>query len=40
MHGIHDIFPEQDNNANNLIAKNKLLKGKGQMSTTKKAPGF
>jgi len=40
MHGIHDVFPEHDNDANDPIAMNKLLKGKGQMSTTKNAPGF
>ncbi len=40
MHGIHDIFPEHINNANNPIAKNKLLKSKGQMSTTKMLLGL
>ncbi len=40
MHGIHNVFPEHENNANNPIAKNKLLKGKGQMSTTKMLLGF
>jgi hypothetical protein len=40
MHGIHDVFQEHDNNANNPIAKNKLLKGKGQISTTKMLLGF
>ncbi len=40
MHGIHDVFPEQDNDANNPMAKNKLLKGGGQMSTTKTLLGF
>ncbi len=27
MHGIHDVFLADDNDANNLISKNKLLKG-------------
>jgi hypothetical protein len=40
MHGIHDVFSEHNNDANNTIAKNKLLKGKGQMSTTKTLLGF
>jgi hypothetical protein len=40
MHGIHNVFPEHDNDANNPIAKNKLLKGEGQMSTTKMLLGF
>jgi hypothetical protein len=35
MHGNHDIFLADDNNANNPISKNKLLKGEGTMSTTK-----
>ncbi len=40
MHRIRNVFPEHDNNANNPIAKNKLLKDKGQMSTTKMLLGF
>jgi hypothetical protein len=40
MHGIHDIFPEHKDDATNLITKNKLLKGKGQMSTSKTLLGF
>jgi hypothetical protein len=40
MHGIHDVFPKHDNNAKKPIAKNKLLKGEGQMSTTKTLLGF
>ncbi len=35
MHGIHDVFLADDNDTNNPISKNKLLKGKGEMSTTK-----
>jgi hypothetical protein len=40
MHGIHDIFPADDNDVNNPISKNKLLKGEGTMSTTKTILGF
>jgi hypothetical protein len=36
MHGIHNVFPEHVDDATNPIAKNKLLKGKGQISTIKK----
>ncbi len=40
MHCIHDIFPEHEDDATDPIAKNKLLKGKGQMSTSKTLLGF
>ncbi len=40
MHGIHGVFPADDNDANNPISKNKLLKGEGTMSTTKTILGF
>jgi hypothetical protein len=40
MHGIHDVFPEHENDTTNPIAKNKLFKGEGQMSTTKMLLGF
>jgi hypothetical protein len=40
MHGIHNVFPEHEDDATNPIAKNKLLKGKGQMSTSKTLLGF
>jgi hypothetical protein len=40
MHGIHDIFPADDNNVNDPISKNRLLKGEGAMSTTKTILGF
>ena len=40
MHGIHDVFPEHKYDATDPIAKNKLLKGKGQMSTSKMLLGF
>jgi hypothetical protein len=40
MHGIHNVFPEHKDDATNPIAKNKLLKGKGQMSTSKTLLGF
>ncbi len=40
MHGIHDVFPEHKNDTTDPIAKNKLFKGKGQMSTTKTLLGF
>jgi hypothetical protein len=40
MHGIHDVFPEHKNDTTNPIAKNKLFKGEGQMSTIKMLLGF
>jgi hypothetical protein len=40
MHGIHDVFLADDNNANDPISKNKLMKGEGAMSTTKTILGF
>jgi hypothetical protein len=40
MHGIHDVFSEHENDTTNPIAKNKLFKGEGQMSTTKTLQGF
>jgi hypothetical protein len=40
MHGIHNVFPADDNNGNDPISKNKLLKGEGAMSTTKTILGF
>jgi hypothetical protein len=40
MHGIHDVFPEHENDTTNPIAKNKLFKGKEQISTTKTLLGF
>jgi hypothetical protein len=40
MHRIHDVFPADDNNANDPISKNKLMKGEGAMSTTKTILGF
>jgi hypothetical protein len=40
MHGIHDVFPADDNNANDPIFKNKLMKGEGAMLTTKTILGF
>ncbi len=40
MHGIHDVFPADDNDANNPVSKNKLMKGEGAMSTTKTILGF
>ncbi len=40
MHGIHNIFLADDNDANDPISKNKLIKGEGTMSTTKTIFGF
>jgi hypothetical protein len=40
MHGIHDVFPANDNDANELISKNKLMKGEGVMSMAKTILGF
>ncbi len=40
MHGIHDVLPADDNDANDPISKNKLLKGQGAMSMTKIILGF
>jgi hypothetical protein len=40
MEGIHDVFPPDDNNGNNLISKKKLLKDEGRYSTIKTLLGF
>jgi len=40
MHGIHDVFLADDNNANDPISEKKLFKGEGEMSTTKTILGF
>lgn len=40
MHGIHDVFPADDNDANDPISEKKLLKREGEMSTTKTLLGF
>jgi hypothetical protein len=40
MHGIHDVFLADDNNANDPILEGKLMKGEGEMSTTKTILGF
>ncbi len=40
MHGIHGVFPADNNNANNPISEGKLMKGEGEMSTTKTILGF
>jgi hypothetical protein len=40
MHGIHDVFPADDNNANDPISKNKLMKGEGTMLMAKTILGF
>jgi hypothetical protein len=40
MHRIHNVFPADDNNANDPISKNKLMKGEGAMSMTKTILGF
>ena len=40
MYGIHDVFPADDNDANDPISEKKLLKREGEMSTTKTLLGF
>ncbi len=40
MHGIHDVFPADDNNMNDPISKNKLMKGEGVMLMAKTILGF
>jgi hypothetical protein len=40
MHGIHDVFPEDDNNSYDPIYEKKLVKKKGRMSTGKTLLGF
>jgi hypothetical protein len=40
MEGIHDVFPPDNNNGNNLISKKKLLKDEGRYSTIKTLLGF
>jgi hypothetical protein len=40
MHGIHDVFPANDNDANDPISKNKLMKREGVMLTAKTILGF
>jgi hypothetical protein len=40
MRGIHGVFPEDENDANDPISLKKLEKGEGMYSTTKCLPGF
>ncbi len=40
MHRIHDVFLADDNNANDPISKNKLMKREGETSTMKTILGF
>ncbi len=40
MTGIHDVFPPDCDNGNDLISKRKLLKDKGRYSTQKTLLGF
>ena len=40
MHGIHDVFPADDNDENDPISEKKLFKREGEMSTTKTILGF
>ena len=40
MHGIQDVFPAADNDATDPISEKKILKGEGEMSTTKTILGF
>jgi hypothetical protein len=40
MHGIHDVFPADDNDKNDPISEKKLIKGEGEMSTTRTILGF
>ena len=34
MTGIHDFFPDNDNNSNDLISEKKLEQGNGEYATT------
>jgi hypothetical protein len=40
MHGVHDVFPEDEDNSNDPISEQKLLKNEGHMSTRKMLLGF
>ena len=40
MHGIHDVFPPDEDNSNNLISEKKLKKGEGRYETRKTLPRF
>jgi hypothetical protein len=40
MHGIHDVFPPDEDNSNNPILEKKLKKGEGRYKTRKTLLGF
>jgi hypothetical protein len=40
MHGIHDVFPPDENDSNNPISEKKLKKGEGRYETRKTLLGF
>ncbi len=40
IHGIHDVFPEDDDNSHDPISEKKLVKKEGCMSTRKTLLGF
>ena len=40
MTGIHDVFPDDDNDGNDPISEKKLKQGDGEYATTKTILGF
>ncbi len=40
MHGIHDVFPPEDDDSNDPISEKKLKKGEGRYETRKTLLGF
>jgi hypothetical protein len=40
MHGIHDVFPEDDDDSHDPISEKKLVKKEGCISTRKTSLGF
>jgi hypothetical protein len=40
MHGIHDVFPPDEDDSNNPISEKKLKKGEGRYETRKTLLGF
>ena len=40
MHGIHDVFPPDDEDANDAISYKKVLKGESQWALIKDIMGF
>jgi hypothetical protein len=40
MHGIHDVFPPDEDNSNDPISEKKLKKGESRYETRKTLLGF